>query len=158
MQCKTIYNLQRHICCTTYYFTRHKLIIWHNYLPDINHQIKFMRHKYVTHNIQIFFHSWRTYILIYNNLIVALLQDQSGMGITTLLSCNNSSMVPPRLDHLEGSWWIFSYPAVTWLSWIIPYCVPPSGEVRRLICMYIWICAYVSTPLFSDVRPPLSGL
>jgi len=88
------------MCCATFYIAWHNFVLRHNYLHDITHQTKVMRHKYVTQFCTTYRYFWilEEHIFIYNNQIGTLYQDLSGMGISNLLSCNNSSIVPLRLD------------------------------------------------------------
>jgi len=79
------------------------------------------------------------------------------MGISNLLSCHNSSIVPPRLDPLEGSLWLLpSFSDLTFLDKIVLRDTRWQDALGKMyvMCMY----AYVSTPLFSEVWPPPSLL
>jgi len=83
-------------------------------------------------------------IFTQNSQIAMFFQDQSGMGISNLLSCNNSSIVPPRLDPLKGSWRVLlSFSDLTFLNNII------LRATRWNVCL----CFH--TYVFKVVAPPL---
>jgi len=107
-----------------------------------------MRHKYVTqfYTTQKYTLILEGHALICNNLIGTLFEDQSGMGITNLLSCNNSSIVPPRLDSLQGSWWLLlSFYHLTFLDNIILRAIQwREALVEMYIRMNVCICFHTS--------------
>jgi len=75
------------------------------------------------------------------------------MDISNSLSCHNSSIVPPRLDPLLGSLGLLpSFDDLTFLDKIVLRDTRWRDALGKMYVM--WMYAYVSTPLFSEVWPP----
>jgi len=75
------------------------------------------------------------------------------MDISNLLSCHNSSIVPPQLDPLLGSLGLLpSFDDLTFLDKIVLRDTRSRDVFGKMYLM--WMYAYVSTPLFSKVWPP----
>jgi len=75
------------------------------------------------------------------------------MDISNLLSCHNSSIVPPRLDPLLRSLGLLpSFDDLTFLDKIV------LRDTRWRDALGKWMYASVSTTLFSKVWPPPSLL
>ena len=87
--------------------------------------------------------SWRTNIFIYKNQIRTPFQDQSGMDVSNLLSCRNTSIVPPRLDPLLGSLGLLpSFDNLTFLDKIVLRDTRWRDVLGKMYVM--WMYAYVS--------------
>jgi len=141
--------------------TRQNLILRHNYLNDINHQIKFIRYKYVAQ-----FYTTYTYTLIleghicsfiYKDQIGTLFQDQSGMGISNLLACNTMW----QLNCTTSTWSFVGELVVTpillWLKFPRPYPTAYHSLARHVgwnVCS-MNICVCFHNFVFRIVLPPL---
>ena len=129
-------------------FTRHYLIIRHNDLNDINHQIKVMRHKYVAQ-----FCTTETYNLILEGHIFSYTRIRFKPPFRTSQEWVFSiycRVITIQLYHLDSTLCrgvgVYSNPSATWRSWTQPYCVTPAGGTRWVnVCsMNVCVCFQIS--------------